>query len=123
MTVTDATIPSPCEQIPEAAWHPDIDQMLFSWATIACIAWEGFLLHGRGVVHVGISDDGAHFSYQPGAPCRCDGVPLESYDPAQEVLVAVHRDDNVELYELSALPTPPESYAVTRGELYGATVQ
>ena len=108
-------------QIPEGAFHPDLDPMLQQWSEIASIAWEGFLSKGHGFVRITVEAEGVFFHYWQGAPCPCYAALITAYRPEEEAVIAVQRGEEVQVYRLAASPAPPESYAATPGNRHGMT--
>jgi hypothetical protein len=106
----------------ELVCHPDLDAILVDWPRIAAIAWEGFLLGGRGAVIIEVEEPDAWYAYRPGSPCNCCRETLDGYDPEQEAVVVVRRGETQAIYRLGGWPAPPAAYAVTTADLFEATV-
>ncbi len=108
------------ESIPEGTdIDPTLDNILGVWRELATIAWEGFLVHGRGVVIVTPHKTGISVSYRPGSPCPCHQEWFDTYNPEEQVLIAVQGDD---LYILGGAPSPIEAFGTTTADMLHATV-
>ena len=111
--MTDAEHSAQLAAVPEGARDAFIDLLLEHWPRIASLAWDGWLVHGRGTVTI---EDGIVplvLAYRPGVPCPCCARAVETYDPETQAVVAVLRDGGRIgwLQTLGGEPTPAASEA------------
>ena len=101
-------------------WHdqPDDIQLILimlRWASIAALAWGGYVKHGRGMAMMDIDDGGV--GYHPGSACECHREMVDRYDPEREVVVGVYREDDIlNVYVVAGWPAPPDAYLITPAE-------
>jgi hypothetical protein len=93
MTQTDTEIAERLAAVPEGTRDAFLKLLLVHWPWIAAVAWDGWLVHGRGTVTIGNGSVPPVLAYRPGAPCPCCVERVEAYDPERQAVVAVLRDD------------------------------
>src|SRR5262245_26067892 len=107
--------------VPEGARNVFLDLLLEHWPRIAAVAWDGWLVHGRGTVTIEDGSVPPVLAYQPGAPCACSAAAVEAYDPETQAVVAVLRDGGevAWLQTLGGEPTPAasETFPPASGEV------
>lgn len=113
------------EVIDEARWFlprdvgqpdrdPDIEFIMAGWPFVAATAWQEYRQHGRGTVMV---DEDRNVTYLPGSPCPCHKHLVDSYDPEQHAVVALHSGDTIRsIHIVTGWPAPPDAYRITPGE-------
>ena len=111
MTETNTELDEQLAAVPEGTRDIFLDLLLEHWPRIAATAWDGWLVHGRGMVTIEDGSVPPVLAYRPGAPCPCHASQVEAYDPEREGVVAV-----VELggqvpwiYTLSGEPRPADT--------------
>lgn len=100
---------------------PRLDAIVIAWITVATVAWEGFLSHGRGAVFVTEGAAGTITAFRPGPPCACHRQWVEAYDPAEQVVVVVRNgeSDNGCIHVVSGWPRPEDAYAESTADALG----
>lgn len=117
-------IESPDDHTPEGQSQPDLDLMVECWFGIAAVAWEGFQMHGLGTVVLEIGDRQVGHSYWPGSPCPCHPVRTETYDPTEQAVVVISRNDRMEKpIVVGGWPTPRVAYEAATVDVLGGTLQ
>lgn len=116
-TMNDVTN-AQCWLLPDAASVPDGDEgaalIMGGWPVIAAVAWAEYRMQGRGTVM--LDAEGAA-AYHAGSPCECHQHLVDTYDPEQQVVVALH--DGTKLRSITVVagwPAPPDAYRITPGE-------
>ena len=109
--MTDAEHSAQLAAVPEGARDAFIDLLLEHWPRIASVAWDGWLVHGRGTVTIEDGSVPPVLAYRPGAPCPCHASLVEAYDPEREAVVAVVAPGGQVpwMYTLSGEPRPADT--------------
>jgi hypothetical protein len=104
--------------LPDDIGVPDGDAegalIMGMWPVIAATAWQEYQRQGRGTVMI---DAQGATVFQPGSPCECHHCLVDTYDPEQQVVVALH--DAATLRKVAVVagwPPPPDAYRITPGE-------
>lgn len=99
-----------------AAASADLAYIRQHWRLLAAESWQGYCVHGRGVLLIDLVSGLAPLaSYQTQLGGKHQGwlsaelaVQVRSYDPAREIIVLVVRDTcEVLSYRLEAVTLPP----------------
>ena len=109
--------------VPEGTRDTFLDLLLEHWPRIAAVAWDGWLIRGRGTVTIENGSVPPVLAYRPGAPCPCHASQVEAYDPEREVVVAVVEPGGEVpwIQTLSGEPRPADTDALPAASS-GATV-
>ena len=81
MTKTGTELSAEQAAVPEGTRDTFLDLLLEHWLRIAAVAWDGWLVHGRGTVTIEDGSVPPVLAYRPGSPCQCHASQVEAYDP------------------------------------------
>lgn len=102
------------ENVVELPTNPALGYIMARWPAVVAVAWQGYQEHGRGTV---LLDDEGCITYRPGSACPCHQHAADSYDPKQQVVVALHHGETVDaVHVVAGWPAPPDAYRITPGE-------
>ncbi len=92
---------------------PEIEQIMADWPVIAAVAWQEYRSRGRGTVMI---DEERAAAYYPGSPCSCHQHLIDTYDPEEQVVVALHDGDVLQsIHVVAGWPAPPDASRITPG--------
>jgi hypothetical protein len=111
----------PCPaDILEGAPQYDLDDIVTDWAFLAARAYRNFVCDGPGtlVITVGRNNRADLDFLSAAEACPCCKHLIQPYDPDSQVVLAVRRGGNENVYVLSGFFTPKDAHENAPAEMF-----